>query len=162
MGPPHGNSREEMGGARSMKSSESDRLEAIVLTGIEQSTESGSIRSKALLMGHGERKVTESTKLADPCITLPYHGTLRKECSAGLWQTDDKEMFRSERDTTSFWEKTLPREDWMIEPTGNKSGFRSDSTSEVEWARSQENIDLGTPESDTLHKPEPGGGTLFD
>ena len=161
LAPLHGNSFEEMGGARPTKSSGSGRPGAIVLMGIEQSTTSGPIRSDALLTGHGEQTVTGSTKPADPRITPPYQGTLRKE-GTGLWRTFDKEMSRLEKETASFWEKTLPTEDWTMEPrrddpvpgVASKSKVEEESVmvKEFEWARSQENIDLGPSETGTQGK----------
>ena len=161
LAPLHGNSFEEMGGARPTKSLGPGRPGAIVLMGIEQLITSGPIRSDALLTGHGEQTVTGSTKPADPRITPPYQGTLRKE-GTGLWQTVNKEMSRLDKETASFWEKTLPTEDWTREPrrddpvpgVASKSKVEEESVmvKDFEWARSQENIDLGPSETGTQGK----------
>ena len=160
--PPHGNSLGEMGGVGLMKSSASRRPEAIVLMGIEQSTVGGSIRSNALLKGHGERRVTESTKRSEPVTTLPYQGTLGREATGSNLVHEAETLSQN----LSFWERTVPQFDWKMEPTPSDCvskglpapGLTKDDDAgparDFEWARIQENIDLGTSELEVQTKSD--------
>ena len=171
-GPPQGDSKKEFGAARS-KPFASELAEAIVLKGHEQSSPKPSDEPKAHLKGHGEprasERVTGKVTPNESNPNRPFHGTLRREevfaaldCrvkregNAHLGAEDSVSSTNRPESQTSFWEKTLPTNNWWelsrsglpmrSQPQQQVESEEHHKVNDFEMRGGLENIDLATEE----------------